>query len=64
MPPKATWLRFETEPDFHFDFYLAEKLRMPVAEMRRRLSAEEYMAWGIYYGRRAQAQQMAAMRAR
>lgn len=48
---------------FGFDFYLAEKLRMPVAEMRHRLSAEEYMAWGIYYGRRAQAQELARLKA-
>jgi hypothetical protein len=58
------WMRFETEPDFGFDFYLAEKLHMPVALMRQRVSAEEYMAWGVYYGRKAQAAEMARLRGR
>lgn len=58
-PRKATWLRFETEPDFFFDYFLAERLRMPVAEMRRRLSAEEWMSWGVYYAREVQKKQLA-----
>ena len=32
---------------------------MPVAEMRRRLSAEEYQQWAVYYGRRAQQMELA-----
>jgi hypothetical protein len=42
-----------------FDFYLAEKLGRTVAEMRRTVSAREYMQWSVYYGRKAQAQQLA-----
>jgi hypothetical protein len=58
------WLRFETDPAFNFDFVLAELLGCTVAEMRRRVSAEEYVAWGVFLGRRAQRKQMDAMRAR
>lgn len=48
---------------FAFDFYLAERLRMPVAELRHRLSAQEYMQWGVYYGRRAQQQELERLKA-
>lgn len=51
-------MRFETDPTFFFDFFLAEKLGMPVAEMRQRLSVREYMEWGVYYGREAQKRQI------
>jgi hypothetical protein len=37
---------------------------MPVAEMRHRISAEEYMHWGVFHGRRAQAMELAALRRR
>lgn len=58
MPGKATWLRLETDPEFHFDFFLAERMRCTVAELRRRLSAREYMEWSIYYGRKAQQREL------
>lgn len=53
------WIRFEADPAFHFDFYLAEKLGKSVVEIRQ-LSSEEYVAWGVYYGRKGQAREMAA----
>lgn len=46
-----------------FDHYLAERLGMTVADMRRRMSAEEWMRWGVYYGRKAQRQEMEQLRA-
>lgn len=64
MPTKAAWLRFETDPEFHFDYFLAEKLGCTVAEMRRRVSAEEWVAWSVYYGRRAQQRELAMLKAR
>lgn len=64
VPTKALWLRFETDPEFHFDFFLAEKLGCTVGEMRRRVSAEEWRAWAVYYARRAQRRELAALRAR
>jgi hypothetical protein len=50
--------------DREFEFFLAEKLRMPVDELRRRLSAREFMEWGVYFGRKAQRQEMETERAR
>jgi hypothetical protein len=64
MPPKATWLKLETDPDFHFDFFLAERMHRTVAEVRRTLSARERMQWSVYYGRKAQQQQLAALKAK
>jgi hypothetical protein len=54
----------ETEPDFNFDFFLAEKMRCTVAELHQRLSAREWIEWGVYYGRKAQAIELATLRAR
>jgi len=62
VPRKATWLRFETDPAFSFDFFLAEKLGKTIEEIQA-MPALRYMQWGIYFGRKAQAQEMAAKRA-
>lgn len=43
---------------------LAEKLGMPVNALRETLSNAEYVEWGIYLGREAQARQLAEARAR
>jgi hypothetical protein len=43
-----------TEPGIEFDFFLAEKLRMTVAELRARMSNDEHVHWRMYYARRAQ----------
>lgn len=52
-------MRFEQNPDLEFEFYLAEKLGgITVAELRERMSADEYMHWAIFYARRAQRQQL------
>lgn len=59
MPTKATWLRFQTDGGFSFDFDLAEKLGRTVAEMRRTVSNEEYMQWYIRAARRIQDQELA-----
>lgn len=53
----------ETEPDYLFDFYLAEKLGKTLDEVRR-MPAHQWMEWGIYFGRKAQAKQMAALQGR
>jgi hypothetical protein len=57
-------LRFETDNDFHFEYFLAEKLGCLVADLRTRITAQEYLNWSIYYGRRAQQRQLANMSAR
>ncbi len=50
--------------DLEFEFFLAEKLHMTVRRLREELTAREYMQWGVYYGRKAQRQEMAAARAK
>lgn len=58
MPPKAIYLLMETT-DLEFEYFLAQKLGMTVARMRAEMSAEEYIAWGVYYGRKAQREEIA-----
>ncbi len=43
-----------------FDFYLAEKLGRTVQEMRLSVSNLEYLQWQVYYGRKAQREELAA----
>jgi hypothetical protein len=45
--------------DLEFEFYLAERLHMTVDTLRRTMSAREFMQWGVYYGRKAQRQELA-----
>lgn len=54
----------EADPSIEFDYLLAEKLHMTVAEMMHRVSAEEYLGWCIYYGRKAQRAELEAKRGR
>jgi hypothetical protein len=51
----------ETSPDLEFDYMLAEKLSMTVAEMRRRVSNAERLGWYVYLGRKEQHRQMAQL---
>jgi hypothetical protein len=56
MPTKA----FEENPSLEFDHFLAQKLGMLVADMRMRMSGEEYTDWYVYYRRQAQRRELAA----
>lgn len=58
-PTKAAYLRFETSPDVEFEFYLATQLGMTVGQMREDMSSDEFMSWSVYYGRKAQREQLA-----
>lgn len=42
--------------------YLAEKLHMTVARLRREMSNSEYVRWQAYYATKAQRQELAKMR--
>lgn len=44
--------------DLEFEHFLAVELGMTVGELRRRMSAEEFMRWTVYYGRKAQRAEM------
>ncbi len=51
----------ETNPTLEFEFYLAEKLKRTVAEIRE-MSADEFVGWSVYYGRIAQKAQLARLK--
>lgn len=63
MPGKATYLLFESRPDIEFDYYLSDRLRMTVSEMRRSMSGEEYQGWITYHKRKAQQEELARLKA-
>lgn len=49
--------------DLEFEHFLCQKLGgMTLAEMRQRMSSEEYIDWSVYYGRKAQREQLASLR--
>jgi hypothetical protein len=62
-PTKATYRSFEANADLEFDHFLAQKLSMTVAEMRRRVSSQEYLEWAVYFARDAQRKELAAKKA-
>lgn len=64
MPRKAAYLTFEDNPDQEFDHFLALKLHMTVAELRERMSAEEWGRWHIYFARLAQQRELQEARAK
>lgn len=65
MPQKATYLRFETNPDEEFDHFLTLRLGWrSVAEMRQGMSAMEWQRWSIYFQRRNQERELAAEQAK
>jgi len=49
--------------DLEFEHFLAERLGMTVARLRREMSAEEFGRWDVYFGRKAQRREMAMARA-
>ncbi len=48
----------ETDPTLEFEHYLATKLGMTVAQLRE-MGNDEFVAWGIYYARIAQREELA-----
>lgn len=63
MPTKAAYLKLEKDPSLQFEHFLAQKLSMTVAEMRERMSGEEFTSWAMYYSREAQRIELANRRA-
>ena len=39
-------------------------MKMTVDQLRRDMSAEEFMRWSVYHGRRAQKQELAMLKAK
>jgi hypothetical protein len=54
----------ESQPDVEFDYILAEKLGMTVADLRRRMSQAEWLGWYVYLGRKAQRREMESVMAK
>lgn len=63
VPRKAAYLAFETDPAFHFDYFLAEMLHLTVGQVRA-MPMTEWIGWGVYVARKAQARQLADERRR
>lgn len=59
-PTKAAYKDFAADPDAEFEFFLADRLRMLVDELRERMPNDEYVRWHAYHARRAQARELAA----
>lgn len=56
---KAAYLEFENDPELSFEFFLAEKLHMTVARLRREMSNDELLRWSVHFGRQAQERELA-----
>jgi hypothetical protein len=63
-PKRRRTKAFETNPDQEFEFYLAEKLGKTVDELRGQLSGDEFTRWAVYFGRKEQRHQLAALKAK
>jgi len=53
----------EQRPELEFEFYLAQKLGKTVAELRT-MSQAEFTGWAVYYGRKAQREELAMAKRR
>lgn len=57
MPEKAARKRLEADSGELFDYQLADRLHMTVADVRR-MSHEEWVTWNAYIRREQQYQEM------
>lgn len=48
----------ETDPSLEFDHFLAQKLGMTAARLRVQMSNQEYVEWSVYFGRKAQREEL------
>jgi len=48
----------ENNPELEFEFYLAQKLGMTVAQLRAEMPNQEFVEWATYYGRKAQREEL------
>lgn len=62
MPTRRLTKALETTPALEFEFFLAAKLHMTVDRLRRELSNDEFVHWGVYYARLAQRAEMERQR--
>lgn len=63
MPTKATYSRWESNPDEEFDYFICLKLGWRSVElMRRGMSSAEWNRWRIYFARRNQEREQEMLR--
>jgi hypothetical protein len=48
----------ETDPSLEFEHFLAQKLSRTVDELRHGMSNVEFVGWAVYYGRKAQREEL------
>ncbi len=58
--PKAL---LDEENDLEFQFFLAQKLSMTVAELRDRMTHAEYVGWSRYFAVKAQREELERLKA-
>lgn len=49
----------EANPTLEFEYFLAEQLGRTVDELRHTISNAEFVGWYVYYGRKAQREELA-----
>lgn len=55
----------QNDPTLEFEHFLCHELGgMTVEEMRERMSNEEFVRWGVYFGRKAQREELAMKQGR
>lgn len=59
VPIRRHTKAFETDPSLEWEFFLATKLGMTVARLREEMTNEEFVYWCIYFGRKAQREELA-----
>lgn len=62
LPLRQRTKAFDESAALEFEFFLAAELGMTVAQLRHEMDNGEFVAWGVYYGRKAQEQELAAQR--
>lgn len=59
MPARTRTKALASDPDLEFEFFLAEKLKKTVAEVRSDMGNDEFVHWAMYFGRKAQRNELA-----
>lgn len=53
----------EANPEIELEHFIAQKLSMTVDRLRHEMSNDEFVRWTVYFGRIAQQQELARLKA-